>query len=105
MIYAFRRSWAVIPLIVGTPEKRSSWSPPFSAQVVTMGQFLVFFVSVTMTTQGISLQIQSVGTLQQSVQYRIGHGGLAQIFVPMIHRDLAGHQRGSLVHPVINDCQ
>lgn len=66
-----------------------------------MGQLLVFFVSVTMTTQGVSLQIQLVGTLQQSVQYRIGHGGLAQIFVPMIHRELAGNQRGLLVHPVI----
>jgi len=41
---AFRRSWAVIPLIVGTPEKRTFWSPPFYAQVVTMGQVLVFRV-------------------------------------------------------------
>ena len=39
---AFRRSWAVIPLIVGTPEKRTFWSPPFYAQVVTMGQLLEF---------------------------------------------------------------
>jgi hypothetical protein len=39
---AFRRSWAVIPLIVGTPEKRTFWSPSFYAQVVTMGQVLVF---------------------------------------------------------------
>ncbi|MBU2773475.1 hypothetical protein F6A13_10745 [Acidithiobacillus sp. 'AMD consortium'] len=35
---AFRRSWAVIPLIVGTPEKRTFWSPPFYPQVVTMRQ-------------------------------------------------------------------
>ena len=39
---AFRRSWAVIPLIVGTPEKRTFWSPSFYAQVVTMGQVLEF---------------------------------------------------------------
>ena len=39
---AFRRSWAVIPLIVGTREKRTFWSPSFYAQVVTMGQVLVF---------------------------------------------------------------
>ena len=31
-----------IPAIVDTPEKRTFWSPPFHAQVVTMGQLLVF---------------------------------------------------------------
>ena len=30
-----------IPAIVGTPKKRTFWSPPFYAQVVTMGQLLV----------------------------------------------------------------
>jgi hypothetical protein len=38
---------------------------------------------VTVTAQGVPLPFQSVGTLQQPVQYRIGHRWFAQIFVPV----------------------
>lgn|GEM_PF-3258045 len=56
-----------------------------------------------MTAQGVPFQIESVGTLQQPVQHRIGHGRFTQVFVPMVHRELASNQRGSLVHSIIND--
>ena len=105
-------NWVRIPAIVGSDSAgrghpRKSVHSGHRHFMLRWSRWVNFwyFVSVTMTTQGVPLQIQSVGTLQQPVQHRIGHGRLAQIFVPMIHRELAGNQRGPLVYPVINDFQ
>ena len=46
-----------------------------------------------------------MGTLEQAIQHGVGQGRFTQIFVPVIHRELAGDQGGFLQYSIINDFQ
>ena len=37
--------------------------------------------------------------------HQITNTRFTQVFMPMVHRELASNQRGSLVHSIINDLQ
>ena len=43
--------------------------------------------------------------MNQAIQNGVGHGGIADDFMPLIHRELTGDDGGSLTLPVIEDFQ
>src|SRR4029453_17999065 len=50
-----------------------------------------------------SLQFDAVGAVNQAVEHRVGDGGIADMLVPELDRDLAGDDGRGAIMPIVDD--
>ena len=55
--------------------------------------------------QRFAFEFDPVGVVDQPIQNGVGHGGIGDDFVPLVNRELAGNERGTLALAVIEHLQ
>ena len=56
-------------------------------------------------TDGLAFEVEPVSVVDQSVQDRVGHGGVVNHAMPLVHWKLTGDKRGTQPMPVVEDLQ
>lgn len=88
--------------------QRSAWVPFGGGSSVVEG-FLVrrsrgarerFYFA-----DGLAFEFEPIGMVNQAVEDGIGDGGVVNDLVPLVDRELAGHERGALSVPIVEDLE
>lgn len=82
--------------IPATPSERSDAGVSFFTYLSAYVKFFFF-------SHGFSFQLNSVAVVNQSVQDGIGKGGIPDMIMPMVNRELTGNQGGTRSVAVLDD--
>src|SRR5689334_15206119 len=66
--------------------------------------FLLRFVSALLA-HGFAIEFQAIGVVNDAVEYTVGHGNVANLFMPMSQGHLRSQDQGTPLITVITDFQ